>query len=172
MICRRIEGWHSRANGSQLISTLWAPISMAYKSEIKLDKRYKGSSSKTHTWDKSFTSYQWKNYDSKQGQSSNSTWSEEDQPQKTNQSLRNQEIFKIEDPTPIKDWILPCVTVAAKKVFVQWMSQNKNNSMCWRWGNQEKEIAQNFVEDINELKPDKGDQLSCVVQRLLLTPKT
>lgn len=42
----------------QLISTLWAAIYMAYKAKIKLDKRQKGSSSKKHTWDKYFTSYQ------------------------------------------------------------------------------------------------------------------
>lgn len=66
---------------------------MTFKAEMKLEKRQKNSGIEKNEWDKAFTPYQRKNYDNaKQVQSSDTSKAKEDQPSKTNQSTRTQEL--------------------------------------------------------------------------------
>ena len=75
----------------QPIATLLAAISMTFKAELKLEKRQKNSGTKKNQWEKSFTPYQRKNYDTnKQVQGFSTSRAKEEQPSKTSQGPRFQ----------------------------------------------------------------------------------
>ncbi|TYK13853.1 uncharacterized protein E5676_scaffold832G00370 [Cucumis melo var. makuwa] len=76
----------------QPIATLLAAISMAFKAEMKLEKRQKNNGTKKNKWDKTFTPYQRKNYDNVRQVQGFGTSKAKEQSSKANQSPRTQEI--------------------------------------------------------------------------------
>lgn len=63
----------------------------------------------------------------------------------------------------------------------RWNQKGHLSNQCPQWKtvayveeeeSQEDEMEPNFEEEINELELDEGEQLSCVIQRILLTLKT